>query len=497
MEKVYACIDLKSFYASVECVERNLNPLATNLVVADSTRTEKTICLAVSPSLKQYGIGGRARLFEVVQKVKEVNRERKRFNHNRKLIQKSYLDNELKRNRSLELDYIIAPPQMKKYMKYSTNIYQIYLKYLAPEDIYSYSIDEVFCDIINYLKMYHTTPEALIMKMIQDVYKTTGITATSGIGSNMYLAKIAMDITAKHMKPNEYGVRLSKLDEITYRKTLWTHKPLTDFWRIGKGVAKKLEENKMYTMGDIARMSLQNENLLYQLFGVNAELIIDHAWGYEPITMKQVKEYRPKKNSISSGQVLHCAYDYQKTKLIIREMIDLLSLELVEKNIVTNQLVLTIGYDIDNLKNPKIHYQGEITKDQYGRSIPKPSHGTIHLDYYTSSSQILTKKGLELLNRIIHKNLLVKRVYISACNLSLKAKYQSQQVYEQLDLFSNRNLLKEKEEEKNSQEIENRLQHVVLDIKNKYGKNAIVKAMNLEEGATTIERNQQIGGHKG
>lgn len=497
MEKVYACIDLKSFYASVECVERNLNPLTTNLVVADSTRTEKTICLAVSPSLKQYGIGGRARLFEVVQKVKEVNRERKRFNHNRKLIQKSYLDNELKRNRSLELDYIIAPPQMKKYMKYSTNIYQIYLKYLAPEDIYSYSIDEVFCDITNYLKMYHTTPETLIMNIIQDVYKTTGITATSGIGSNMYLAKIAMDITAKHMKPNEYGVRLSKLNEMTYRKTLWAHKPLTDFWRIGKGVAKKLEENKMYTMGDIARMSLQNENLLYQLFGVNAELIIDHAWGYEPTTMKQVKEYRPKKNSISSGQVLHCAYDYQKTKLIIREMIDLLSLELVEKNIVTNQLVLTIGYDIDNLKNPQIHYQGEITKDQYGRSIPKPSHGTIRLDYYTSSSKILTKKGLELLDRIIHKNLLVKRVYISACNLSLKTKYQNQQVYEQLDLFSNRNLLKEKEEEKNSQEIENRLQHIVLDIKNKYGKNAIVKAMNLEEGATTIERNQQIGGHKG
>ena len=499
MKKIYMCIDLKSFYASVECIERGLDPLNTNLVVADESRTEKTVCLAITPSLKQYGLGGRARLFEVVQKVKNINYERRKNNNYKKFNSKSYLDSELKKDKNLELDFIIAPPQMKKYMKYSTNIYSIYLKYLAPEDIFVYSIDEVFCDITNYLNMYQMTPKELVSKIIQDVYDTTGITATAGIGTNMYLAKVCMDIVAKHSEPNEIGVRIAEIDEMSYRKLLWNHKPLTSFWRVGKGIANKLEKNGLYTMGDIARCSLNNENLLYKLFGVNAELLIDHAWGWEPTTIEDVKAYKPERNSISSGQVLHSPYKYEKAKLIVREMIDLLSLDLTDKHLVTKQLVLDIGYDIENLTNPTIRrlYDGEITIDSYGREVPKHSHGTINLDYNTSSTKVLSKKCIELYDRIVNKNLLIRKINITACNVINENKAKNEVVFEQLNLFCSTNDSEQNIEEKKKQEEDNKLQHTLINIKNKYGKNSILKGMNFEEGATTIDRNNQVGGHKG
>ena len=376
LQHIYVSIDLKSFYASVECNERGLNPITTNLVVADSSRTEKTICLAVSPSLKSYGIPGRARLFEVVQKVKEVNIERKRHAPNQTFTGSSYDNIALKRNSDLELTYLVAPPRMAYYIKYSTKIYNIYLKWFSSDDIYVYSIDEVFIDITHYLKTYKLSARDLVTKVIQDIYENTGITATAGIGTNLYICKVAMDIVAKHVEPNKNGVRIAGLDELTYRKLLWNHRPLTDFWRVGKGYSNKLEEHRIYTMGDIARTSLNNEDLLYKLFGVNAELLIDHAWGYEPCTIKQIKSYKPSTNSICSGQVLHCPYDYKKTELIVKEMAELLSLDLVEKNLVTDQIVLTIGYDIENLTNSQISnlYKGEITIDRYGRRIPKHAH---------------------------------------------------------------------------------------------------------------------------
>ena len=376
LQHIYVSIDLKSFYASVECNERGLNPITTNLVVADSSRTEKTICLAVSPSLKSYGIPGRARLFEVVQKVKEINIERKRHAPNQTFTGSSYDNIALKRNSDLELTYLVAPPRMAYYIKYSTKIYNIYLKWFSSDDIYVYSIDEVFIDITHYLKTYKLSARDLVTKVIQDIYENTGITATAGIGTNLYLCKVAMDIVAKHVEPNKNGVRIAGLDELTYRKLLWDHRPLTDFWRVGKGYSNKLEEHRIYTMGDIARTSLNNEDLLYKLFGVNAELLIDHAWGYEPCTIKQIKSYKPSTNSICSGQVLHCPYDYKKTELIVKEMAELLSLDLVEKNLVTDQIVLTIGYDIENLTNSQISnlYKGEITIDRYGRRIPKHAH---------------------------------------------------------------------------------------------------------------------------
>ena len=499
MEKVYMCIDLKSFYASVECIERGLDPLNTNLVVADESRTEKTVCLAITPSLKQYGLGGRARLFEVIQKVKSINYERRKNNNYKKFNSKSFLDSELKKDRTLELDLIIAPPQMKKYMKYSTNIYKIYLKYLAPEDIFVYSIDEVFCDITTYLSMYQMTAKELVSKIIKDVYDTTGITATAGIGTNMYLAKVCMDIVAKHTEPNEIGVRIAEIDEMSYRKLLWNHKPLTSFWRVGKGIADKLEKNGLYTMGDVARCSLNNENLLYKLFGVNAELLIDHAWGWEPTTIEEVKAYKPERNSISSGQVLHSPYKYENAKLIVREMIDLLSLDLTDKHLVTKQLVLDIGYDIENLTNPAIKkmYNGEITIDNYGREVPKHSHGTINLDYNTSSSKVLSKKCIELYDRIVNKNLLIRKINITACNIIDEDIVEKEVVHEQLNLFSSSDDSEQKIEDKKRQKEDNKLQHVLLDIKNKYGKNSILKGMNLEEGGTTIDRNNQVGGHKG
>ncbi len=500
MVRVYMCIDLKSFYASVECIERGLEPLNTNLVVADSSRTDKTICLAVTPTLKSYGLGGRCRLFEAKQKVKEVNYQRRKNNNYRSFTGKSYIATELDNDKNLELSFICATPRMKLYMKYSTDIYNIYLKYIAPEDILVYSIDEVFCDITNYLSYYKMIPEELVMKIIKDVYDKTGITATAGIGSNMYLAKVAMDITAKKMQPNEFGVRLAKLDEISYRKLLWNHRPLTDFWRVGKGYQKKLEANNMYTMGDIARMSINNEDLLFKLFGVNAEFLIDHAWGYEPCTIKDAKSYKPASNSISEGQVLHSPYTYEMTSLIVREMVDNLSLQLVEKHLVTNQIVLTIGYDIDNLTNPKISslYDGEITTDPYGRSIPKHSHGAVNINHRTSSSKVMIEEVMKLYKKIVNPILLVRRINVTACNLVSENFEDNKPSFNQLDLFSNyEEVSKKLEKDKLDEENERKIQKTLLDIKKKYGKNSILKGMNYIEGATAKDRNTEIGGHKG
>lgn len=493
-QHIYVSIDLKSFYASVECQERGLNPITTNLVVADGSRTEKTICLAVSPSLKSYGIPGRARLFEVIQKVKEVNIERKRKAPNQTFTGSSYDNTAILKNPDLELSYIIAPPRMGFYMKYSTNIYNIYLKWFSSDDIYVYSIDEVFIDVTHYLKTYHMTARELVTHVIQDVYKSTGITATAGIGTNLYLCKIAMDIVAKHVEPNKNGVRIAGLDEMTYRKLLWNHRPLTDFWRVGSGYAKKLEAHGIYTMGDVARTSIQNEELLYKLFGINAELLIDHAWGWEPVNIKQIKEYKPENNSISSGQVLHCPYDYEKTKLIIKEMTELLTLDLVKKNLVTNQIVLTVGYDIENLTDPFIKnlYKGEITTDRYGRKIPKHAHGTINLDHKTSSTKIIMDAIMKLYERIINKQLLVRRINITVNNVVDEFTEKNKKTYEQIDLFTD---YQQKAEKLQKEKMEKELQKAMIGIKNKYGKNAVIKGMNLQDGGTTIDRNKQIGGH--
>lgn len=492
------CIDLKSFYASVECVERKLDPLKTNLVVADESRTDKTVCLAISPSLKQYGLGGRARLFEVKQKVKEINLQRRKLNNYRKFSGKSYLDEELKKNKNLELDFIVAPPRMAYYMKYSTNIYNIYLKYIAPEDILVYSIDEVFIDITDYISFYKCTPRQLVTKMIKDVYEITGITATAGIGTNMFLAKVAMDIVAKKCKPNEFGVRIAGLDEMTFRKKLWDHKPITDFWRVGKGIANKLAKNNMNTMGDVARCSHYNEDLLYKLFGVNAELLIDHAWGWEPCTIEIAKSYKPTETSLSSGQVLHEPYDNKKAKIIVQEMADNLALDLVNKKFLTKQLVLTINYDIENLTNPDIFnkYFGEITLDSYGRKIPKHSHGTVNLEHYTSSSSIIMESFVNLFDKISNPILLIRKLNLTVSKLICEDKVQTNKKVEQINLFTD---YKKKEieeaKQKDDENKEKEIQKVILQIKNKYGKNAILKGMNLTEGATAIERNKQIGGH--
>ena len=493
MEKVYSCIDLKSFYASVECVERGLNPLKTNLVVADKSRTEKTICLAVSPALKQYGIGGRARLFEVLSKVKEINKIRRKNNRYQKFTGKSINDDILKNDKTKELDLIIAPPRMAHYIDYSAKIYNIYLKYIAKEDIFVYSIDEVFMDITNYLKYYKLSPKDLITKIIKDVYDTTGITAAGGIGTNLFLAKVAMDVVAKHITPNKFGVRIAELNEMSYRKMLWNHVPITDIWRVGKGISKRLEKYGMYTMGDVARCSINNEDLLYKLFGVNAELLIDHAWGYEPCTIESIKNYKPLAKSISSGQVLQSPYSYDKAKLIVREMADLLALDLVSKKLVSEQLVLTIGYDIENVTDD---YNGSVTIDYYGRAIPKHAHGTINLEYKTSSSKIITEAMIKLYDEIINPKLSVRRVTMAATKLASEEEEKGKVRYRQLDLFSSlddennkldydREVLKE----------ENNLQNAMLKIKEKYGKNAILKGMDLEDGATTRDRNRQIGGH--
>ncbi|MBR5271418.1 MAG: DNA methylase [Clostridia bacterium] len=496
--RTYLCIDLKSFYASVECRERGLDPLTTNLVVADEGRTPKTICLAVSPSLKSFGIPGRPRLFEVIQRIKEVNGERKNKAPLKTLDCESYNYNEIKNNPSCAVSYIVAPPRMAYYMKYSTIIHEIYLKYIAPEDIHVYSIDEEFMDITGYLKTYNKTPREIAMMIIKEVLQKTGITATAGIGSNMYLAKIAMDIVAKKSVADKDGVRIAELDEMGYRKELWSHKPLKDFWRVGAGYAKKLEENGLYTMGDIARLSLseQGEDKLYKLFGVNAELLIDHAWGYEPCTMEDIRAYRPETKSIGTGQVLHCPYNFDKAKLILKEMTELLVLDLVEKGFVTNQMVITIGYDIDNLKG-NIAYKGEITTDRYGRRVPKHAHGTANLDGYTSSTKKIMDAVLKLYNKIVKKQLLVRRINIVANNVINESDVIQNPCFDQLDFFTDYEEVKRtQKKEKENLKKEKSLQKAMIQIKNQYGKNAILKGINLEEGATSIDRNSQIGGHK-
>ncbi|MBQ8589035.1 MAG: DNA methylase [Firmicutes bacterium] len=508
-QRTYLCIDLKSFYASVECVERGLNAMTTNLVVADAARSEKTICLAVSPSLKAVGVSGRPRLFEVNQVVQRANAQR-RNQYPEILGRNSSCDAaELAMDPTLEISFIIARPRMALYIEYSTRIYQVYLKYVAPEDIHVYSIDEVFIDLTAYLKTYRKTPEEITREMIREVLNTTGIMATAGIGTNMYLAKIAMDIVAKKMKPDENGVRIAELDELTYRRELWDHRPLTDFWRVGRGYARKLEEHGFYTMGDIARCSIgrsdevNNEDLLYRLFGVNAELLIDHAWGWEPCTMAQIKSYRPENNSIGSGQVLHCAYTAEKGKLITREMTDQLVLDLVDKGLVTDQLVLTVGYDIENLTDPQRRkaYRGPVKTDHYGRQVPKHAHGTVNLERKTSSTKLIMEAMMDLYDRIVDPDLLVRRITLAACRVISEteaiASLVKQPVLEQMDLFTDYEALeKQRAEEDAELEREKHLQEAMISIKKKYGKNSILKAMNLEEGATTVERNGQIGGHK-
>lgn len=498
-QKIYAAIDLKSFYASAECVERGMDPLTTNLLVADESRTEKTICLAVSPSLKAYGISGRARLFEALEQIRQANALRQQKAPSRKLTGYSWDAKELEKNPSLGIDYIIAPPQMAHYMEHSARIYEVYLKYVAPEDIHVYSIDEVFMDITPYLRSSGLSAYDFVRKILQDVFQESGITATAGIGTNLYLCKIAMDIVAKHTQADAQGVRIAQLDEMRYRRLLWDHRPLTDFWRVGHGYAKKLERNGLYTMGDIARCSLggpndfYNEDLLYKLFGINAQLLIDHAWGWEPCTIRDIKAYKPSTNSISSGQVLHCPYSWEKAKLITREMTDLLTLDLVEKGLVTDQLVLTVGYDIENLTNPDIAktYRGQVVTDHYGRKVPKHAHGTVNLPMYTASTRMITDGMMELYDRITDPDLLIRRITITACRVIPENSQQTEG--QQLDLFADPEQEKEKQV---SLEREKRRQKAVISIKRKYGKNAILKGMNFQEGATTRDRNEQVGGHK-
>lgn len=499
-QRVYIAIDLKSFYASVECRERGLDPLDTNLVVADESRTDKTICLAVTPSLKTYGISGRARLFEVVQQVREANRGRLHDAPGHRFSGKSCFLSELTVNPTLEIDYLIAPPRMAYYMEYSSSIYSIYLKYIAPEDIIVYSIDEVFMDVTDYLFTYKLTAHELAMKIILDVLDTTGITATAGIGTNLFLAKVAMDIVAKHIPADKNGVRIAELDEMSFRRKLWTHQPLTDFWRVGRGYSKKLEEHGMFTMGDVARMSVHNEDLLYQLFGKNAELLIDHAWGWEPCTVEAVKAYRPSDNSLGSGQVLHCPYTAEKARLVLREMAEMLSLDLVRKKLVTNQIVLTIGFDIENLTDPARRqlYTGPVVKDHYGRMIPKYAHGTERLETYTSSTKKIINVATTLFDKIVDANLLIRRINIVAGHVlpEDEAPNRSDDC-EQLDMFTDYAAVqaqRQKEEEELNRE--RKVQEALLTIKKRFGKNAILKGMNLQEGATAKDRNEQIGGHK-
>jgi len=492
-DHIYISIDLKSFYASVECKERKLNPLTTNLVVADESRTEKTICLAVSPSLKQYGIPGRARLFEVIQKVKEINYERKLKAPNQRFTCSSYDDVALKENSDLELSFIIAPPRMRFYMEYSNKIYQIYLKWFSKEDIFVYSIDEVFIDITKYLNTYKLTPRQLATKVIKEILETTGITATCGIGTNLYLCKVAMDIVAKHIEPDENGVRIAGLDELAYRKYLWEHTPITDFWRVGKGISKKLEKYGIYTMGDIAKVSIKNEDILYKLFGINAELLIDHAWGYEPTTLESIRLYKPVTNSLSEGQVLTRPYKYGEAKLIVKEMAENLSLSLVRKNLITSKIVLDIIYDVSNLYSNKA-YLGAIDYDHYGRKVPKHSHGTINLEHKTSSTKTIIESGAKLFDKIIDESLLVRKIYITAQEVVNEEDYKNLLIYEQLNIFIDYNELERKRRTENSEKA---LQKAILNLKDKYGKNSILKGMNFSSGATARERNIQVGGHKG
>ena len=498
MQNIYLAIDLKSFYASVECIERHLNPMNTNLVVADNSRTEKTICLAVSPALKSLGVPGRPRLFEVNEKVRQLNSFRRAKLNGKTLQEKSYILSELQKNLDLAIDFIIAPPRMAHYIKYSTDILNVYLKYIAPEDIHVYSIDEVFIDISHYLKTYGLSPMELCQKMVKDVYTTTGITATAGIGTNLYLAKIAMDIVAKKMPADKNGVRIAYLDEQLYREKLWTHQPLTDFWRVGKGYAKKLEQEGLYTMGDIAlcstgsKSSYYNEELLYKLFGINAELLIDHAWGYEPCTIEQIKAYRPSKHSICCGQVLHTPYTTEKGEIVIKEMADSIALDLTAKSLVTDQLVLTIGYDRSNLDAPETRSKiDKIRIDHYGRQVPEHSHGTIHLNGHTSLSNEIINKATELYRRIVKPQLLIRRFSLTADN-TLAANQTDVATVTQLSLFDE----PVDPQVQAKRDKVDKLQHTVIDIKKRFGKNSLLRGLNYEDGATGRERNAQIGGHK-
>ena len=499
MEKTYVAIDLKSFYASVECIARGLDPLKTNLVVADESRTEKTICLAVSPSLKAYGIPGRARLFEVVQKVNEANAFRKMKAPGHQLTEKCTNANDLKAHPEWAVDYLVAPPQMAKYMEISSKIYELYLKFVAPEDIHVYSIDEVFIDATPYLKTYHVDGRGFAELLIRQVLDSTGITATAGVGTNLYLAKVAMDIVAKHVEPDKRGVRIGELNERSYRELLWSHRPLTDFWRVGPGYAKRLEKKGLYTMGDIARCSLggtgdfYNEELLYSIFGVNAELLIDHAWGYEPCTIADIKAYKPQTNSLCSGQVLTCPYPFEKARLVAREMAEQLALDLVEKGLVTRQLTLTLGYDIENLSRPEVGYEGQVVTDRYGRKIPKHSHGTVNFDRSMSSGRKMMEAVTALFDRIANPALSIRRLNLSANFLEREDAVLPEKEYRQLDLFADET---QQQREEELLEREKRRQTAMLNIKRKYGKNAIFRGMDLEEGATTMSRNGQIGGHK-
>ena len=491
-EKCYIAIDLKSFYASVECVERGLDPLDTCLVVADESRTQKTICLAVSPALKAYGTGGRPRLFEVVQKVNEANRCRGHEG-------KSFSAKELKEHPELAVDFVIAPPRMSHYIEFSTRIYEVYLRFIAPEDIHVYSIDEVFIDATEYLELYRLSAHDLAMKMIRTVLQETGITATAGIGTNMYLSKIAMDIKAKKMRPDKDGVRIAKLDEMSYRRELWEHTPLTDFWRVGPGIARSLALNGMFTMGDVARVSLTNENLLYKLFGVNAELLIDHAWGWEPVTMAQVKNYRPESKSISSGQVLQSAYTAEKARTVALEMADSVSYELIEKGMLTDQLVLTVGYDVESLTDKTIasQYHGSIHTDRFGRKVPTHAHGTVNIPTPTSSASVLIEKVGELYDRIINPRLLVRRLTLSINHLVSEAEVKDRPAVRQLSLFDDYAAIEEADEkEKSRRDKERRQQEVILRLREKFGKNVVLKGLNFAEGATQKDRNRQMGGHK-
>lgn len=492
LKRQYIAIDLKSFYASVECIERGLDPLDTCLVVADASRTDKTICLAVSPALKAYGTGGRPRLFEVVQKVREVNK-------NRGTKGRSYSARILNSNNDFAVDYVVASPRMQLYIDYSTRIYNVYLSFIAPEDIHVYSIDEVFIDATAYLDTYRTSAHELAMTIIRTVLKETGITATAGIGTNLYLSKVAMDIMAKKMRPDKDGVRVAQLDEMTYRRELWDHYPLTDFWRVGRGIANSLAQHNIFTMGDIARQSVVNENLLYKLFGVNAELLIDHAWGWEPVTMAQVKSYRPETKSMSSGQVLQEPYTVTKARTVVIEMADSVSFDLIEQGVMTDQIVLTIGYDVTSLTDEGIRskYRGKIKKDYYGRNVPQHSHGTVNLEEYTSSSKILTEKVAELYDSIVNPQLLVRRLTLSINHLIDESATAQLAKPRQLDLFTDYEELK-RQKDKKAKELaaERRRQEALLCLRKKFGKNVVLKGLNYDEGATQKDRNRQIGGHK-
>lgn len=497
--KIYIAIDLKSFYASVECVERGLDPLDANLVVADESRTEKTICLAVSPALKSIGVPGRARLFEAVQRVKAVNAERLRRAPGRVFTGKSHLASELRRDRSLELDFVVAKPRMSKYMDISARIFDIYMRRVAPDDIHVYSVDEVFIDATPYLRRERMTAREFAMRLIRDVLNETGITATAGIGTNLFLAKIAMDIVAKRIPADRDGVRIAELDERKYREEIWGYRPLTDIWRVGKGTADRLASMGIYTMGDVARRSVCDEEGLYRMFGVNAELLIDHAWGWEPCTIADIKAFRPENNSISTGQVLRCPYDFTKGRLVVREMADSLALDLAEKRLVTGRIDLTVGYDIENLSDPdkKRRYKGAVTRDRYGREVPKAAHGAQNLPRQTASTKLILEAVTEIYERVVDPGLLVRRMYLAAEHVVPEDRVSKAEKYEQLDLLVDYEAeAKKRAEEEAGLEREKRRQQAVLDIRRRFGKNAILKGMDLEDGATAVERNGQVGGHK-